>query len=157
MFKKKRRSFYDKPDCNWHIFCTDSLYSQTLSCSKFKCGFSIISITHLNPSTSSECSSCLISLYKPLAPPRIYSLYLHLTSSNCWVQTLKAPARLSVVRLRLLTHLTVEQRVVVPPHLRVNIVEVPLKAFTLQTLPQCNPLRDVSIINTMVLQEQTSH
>lgn len=103
-------------------------------------------------------SSCLISPHKP--PERIYSLYLHLTLSNClcdWVQTLQAPARLSVVRLRLLTHLTVEQRVVVPPHLRVNIVEVPLKAFTLQTLPQCNPLRDVSIINTMVLQEQTSH
>ncbi len=55
--------------------------------------------------------------------------------------------------LFLLTHLAIEQRVVVPPHFWVNIVEVPLKAFTLQTLPQCNPLRDVSVINTVVLQE----
>lgn len=53
----------------------------------------------------------------------------------------------------LLTHLSVEQRVVVPPHLWVNIVEVPLEALALQTLPQGNSLRDVSIVNTVVLDE----
>lgn len=52
------------------------------------------------------------------------------------------------------THLTVQQGVVVPPHFWVNIIEVPLKAPTLQTLPQCNPLGYVSIINTVVLQER---
>lgn len=54
----------------------------------------------------------------------------------------------------LLTHLAVEQGVVVPPHLRVNVVQVPLEAFTLQTLPQGRPLGDVPIIDTVVLQEQ---
>lgn len=54
-----------------------------------------------------------------------------------------------------LTHLAVEQRVVVPPHLRVDVVEVPLKAFTLQTLPQRDPLRDVSVIDSVVLRGQS--
>lgn len=54
-----------------------------------------------------------------------------------------------------LTHLAVEQSVVVPPHLRVNVVEVPLKAFTLQILPQRHPLGDVSVIDTVVLQRQS--
>lgn len=53
-----------------------------------------------------------------------------------------------------LTHLAIEQRVVVPPHLRVNVVEVPLKALTLQALPQRYPLRDVAVIDTVVLRGQ---
>lgn len=52
------------------------------------------------------------------------------------------------------THLAVEQRVVVPPHLRVNVVEVPPEALTLQALPQRYPLGDVSVIDTVVLQGQ---
>lgn len=56
--------------------------------------------------------------------------------------------------LSFMAHLTVEQCVVVPPHLRVNVVQVPLKALTLQALPQCSPLRYVSVINAMVLQQQ---
>lgn len=72
----KKKSFYDKLDWNWHIFCTISLYSQTLSRSKFKCGFSIISITHLNPSTSSECSSCLICMYNSPPPGFIPFTYI---------------------------------------------------------------------------------
>lgn len=63
------------------------------------------------------------------------------------------PSGLFLPDVSLLTHLSVEQGVVVPPHLWVNIVEVPLKAFTLQFLPQRNPRRDVSVINTVVLQE----
>lgn len=51
----------------------------------------------------------------------------------------------------LLTHLAVEQGVVVPPHLRVNVVQVPLKAFTLQALPQSHPLGDVPVIDTVAL------
>lgn len=53
-----------------------------------------------------------------------------------------------------LAHLAVEQGVVVPPHLWINVLQVPLKAFTLQTLPQRHPLGDVSIIDAVVLPEQ---
>lgn len=54
---------------------------------------------------------------------------------------------------RPITHLAVVQRVVVPPHLWVDVVQVPLKALTLQTSPQCNPLRYVSVIDAVVLQQ----
>lgn len=53
----------------------------------------------------------------------------------------------------MLTRLAIEHSVVVSPHLWVNIVEVPVEALTLQTLSQSNPLRDVSKINTRVLQK----
>lgn len=60
-----------------------------------------------------------------------------------------------LMRVWLMTHLTVEYRVIVPPHFWVNVVEVPLETLTLQTLPQCHPLRHISVINAMVLQEYT--
>lgn len=53
-----------------------------------------------------------------------------------------------------LAHLAVEQGVVVPPHLWINVLQVPLKAFTLQTLPQRHPLGDVAVIDAVVLPEQ---
>lgn len=93
------------------------------------CSRATCSGTHCNPSTSSECNAPLFMFQSPrIRPPSAASG---------------------------LTHLAVEQRVVVPPHLRVDVVEVPLKAFTLQTLPQRDPLRDVSVIDTVVLQGQS--
>lgn len=66
----------------------------------------------------------------------------------------RVPQDLSNSATSHLTHLAVEQRVVVPPHLGINVVKVPLKALALQTLPQRYPLRDVSVIDTVVLRGQ---
>ncbi len=86
----------------------------------------------------------------------VFSNFIHLCKcTKPWTYQLVFPVSFSLMWVWLLTHLSVEQRVVVPPHLWVNIVEVPLEAFTLQTLPQRNPLRDVSIIDTVVLQEHS--
>ena len=52
------------------------------------------------------------------------------------------------------THLPLKDGVVVPPHLWIDVVQVPLKVLTLQRFPQCYPLRDVSIVYPMVLEQR---
>lgn len=51
-------------------------------------------------------------------------------------------------------YLSISDCVVVNPHLRVHVLQVPLKAPALQSLSQSNPFRNVSKVNSGVLQSR---
>lgn len=91
-------------------------------------------------------ATCFLQVQTFFSPTR------QLTRGNLNLSSFHLPRNLFSSATSHRTHLAIEQCVLVPPHLRVNVVEVPLKALTLQALPQRHPLRDVSVIDTVVLQ-----
>lgn len=51
------------------------------------------------------------------------------------------------------SHLAICDGVVVDPHLRVNVLQVPAKALTLKSVPQGYSLRNISEIHSGILKE----